>query len=328
MTTEISIEREANLRAQKKKILRLQRLKYLIGKHEISDALTTNDAENKDASFAQGKEEKSSDQLCTKEPPVVAYEEVNEKLTNGSVPGGNSDRSGNEPFAPKHKSPVLPRKKRHDAEVTVEQCQKLTNIDSSKSSIVVDNTTELERYTPSVASLSSEYHRKTIEIKKKADERRRNVGSPRYTHPTLLNLSSNSHSLAVNNLQLRRSSSLTELRHQDNQEEIQHAQHATINHEIRCKSEDVKVGTPNGIAEHETAPFPLRAASMSSITDVCLTTEKEDMNFGVFARKQQERLEDNLRRVEQNLDSTFSKLRRYINATNEILETVKLKEDT
>ena len=52
------------------------------------------------------------------------------------------------------------------------------------------------------------------------------------------------------------------------------------------------------------------------------------MNFGVFARKQQERLEDNLRRVEQNLDSTFSKLRRYINATNEILETVKLKEDT
>lgn len=328
MTTEISIEREANLRAQKKKILRLQRLKYLTGKLEISDALTANDAENKDASFAQGKEEKSSDQLCTKEPPVVAYEEVNEKLTNGSVPGGNSDRSGNEPFAPKHKSPVLPRRKRHDAEVTVEQCQKLTNIDSSKSSIVVDNTTELDRYTPSVASLSSEYHRKTIEIKKKADERRRNVGSPRYTHPTLLNLSSNSHSLAVNNLQLLRSSSLTELRHQDNQEEIQHAQHATIIHGIRCKSEDVGVGTPNGIAEHETAPFPLRAASMSSITDVCLTTEKEDMNFGVFARKQQERLEDNLRRVEQNLDSTFSKLRRYINATNEILEAVKLKEDT
>ncbi|XP_073243148.1 uncharacterized protein [Porites lutea] len=328
MTTEISIEREANLRAQKKKILRLQRLKYLTGKLEISDALTANDAENEDASFAQGKEEKSSDQLCTKEPPVVAYEEVNEKLTNGSVPDGNSDRSGNEPFAPKHKSPVLLRRKRHDAEVTVEQCQKLTNIDSSKFSIVVDNTTELERYTPSVASLSSEYHRKTIEIKKKADERRRNVGSPRYTHHTLLNLSSNSHSLAVNNLQLRRSSSLTELRHQDNQEEIQHAQHATINHGIRCKSEDVRVGTPNGIAEHETAPFPLRATSMSSITDVCLTTEKEDMNFGVFARKQQERLEDNLRRVEQNLDSTFSKLRRYINATNEILETVKLKEDT
>ena len=327
MTTEISIEREANLRAQKKKILRLQRLKYLTGKLEISDALTAKDAENKDASCAQGKEEKSSDQLCTKEPPVVAYEEVNEKLTNGSVPGGNSDRSGNEPFAPKHKSPVLPRRKRHDAEVTVEQCQKLTNIDSSKFYIVVDNTTELERYTPSVASLSSEYHRKTIEIKKKADERRRNVGSPRYTHPTLLNLSSNSHSLAVNNLQLRRSSILTELRHQDNQEGIQHAQHATIIHEIRCKSEDVRVGTPNGIAEHETAPFPLRAASTSSITDVCLTTEKEDMNFGVFARKQQERLEDNLRRVEQNLDSTFSKLR-YINATNEILETVKLKEDT
>ena len=253
---------------------------------------------------------------------------MNEKLTNVSVTSGNSDRSGNEPYAPKHKSPVLPRRKRHDAEVTVEQCQKLTNIDSSKFSIVVDNTSEVERYTPSVASLSSEYHRKTIEIKKKADERRRNVGSPRYTHPTLLNLSSNSHSLAVNNLQLRRSSSLTELHHQDNQEEIQHAQHATINHGIRCKSEDVRAGTPNEIAEHETAPFPLRAASMSSITDVCLTTEKEDMNFGVFARKQQERLEDNLRRVEQNLDSTFSKLRRYINATNEILETVKLKEDT
>ena len=328
MTTEISIEREANLRAQKKKILRLQRLKYLTGKLEMADALTANDAENKDASFAQGKEEKSSDQLCTKEPPIVAFEEVNEKLTNVSVTSGNSDRSGNEPFAPQHKSPVLPRRKRHDAEVTVEQCQKLTKIDSSKFSIVVDNTTELERYTPSVASLSSEYHRKTIEIKKKADERRRNVGSPRYTHPTLLNLSSNSHSLAVNNLQLRRSSSLTELRHQDNQEEIQNAQHATINHGIRCKSEDVRAGTPNEIAEHETAPFPLRAASMSSITDVCLTTEKEDMNFGVFARKQQERLEDNLRRVEQNLDSTFSKLRRYINATNEILETVKLKEDT
>ena len=328
MTTEISIEREANLRAQKKKILRLQRLKYLTGKLEMADALTANDAENKDASFAQGKEEKSSDLLCTKEPPVVAYEEVNEKLTNVSVTSGNSDRSGNEPYAPKHKSPVLPRRKRHDAEVTVEQCQKLTNIDSSKFSIVVDNTSEVERYTPSVASLSSEYHRKTIEIKKKADERRRNVGSPRYTHPTLLNLSSNSNSLAVNNLQLRRSSSLTELRHQDNQEEIQHAQHATINHGTRCKSEDVRAGIPNEIAEHETAPFPLRAASISSITDVCLTTEKEDMNFGVFARKQQERLEDNLRRVEQNLDSTFSKLRRYINATNEILETVKLKEDT
>ena len=328
MTTEISIEREANLRAQKKKILRLQRLKYLTGKLEMADALTANDAENKDASFAQGKEEKSSDQLCTKEPPVVAYEEVNEKLTNVSVTGGNSDRSGNEPFAPKHKSPVLPRRKRHDAEVTVEQCQKLANVDSSKFSIVVDNTTELERYTPSVASPSSEYHRKTIEIKRKADERRRNVGSPRYTHPTLLNLSSNSHSLAVNNLQLRRSSSLTELRHQDNEEEIQHAQHATINHAIRCKKEDVRVATSNEIAEHETASFPLRAASMSSITDVFLTTEKEDMNFGVFARKQQERLEDNLRRVEQNLDSTFSKLRRYINATNEILETVKLKEDT
>lgn len=328
MTTEISIEREANLRAQKKKILRLQRLKYLTGKLEMADALTANDAENKDASFAQGTEENSSDQLCTKELPVVAYEEVNEKLTNVSVTGGNYDRSGNESFAPKHKSPVLPRRKRDDAEVTVEQCQKLANIDSSKFSIVVDNTTELERYTPSVASLSSEYHRKTIEIKKKADERRRNVGSPRYTHPTLLNLSSNSHSLVVNNLQLRRSSSLTELRHQDNQEEIQHAQHATIKHGIRCKSEDVRAGTPNEIAEHETAPFPLRATSMSSITDVCLSKEKEDMNFGVFARKQQERLEDNLRRVEQNLDSTFSKLRRYINATNEILESVKLKEDT
>lgn len=326
MTTELSIKREANLRAQKKKILRLLRLKYLTEKLEMVDALTANDAENKDASFAQGKEENSSDQLCKKEPPVVAYEEVNEKLTNVTVIGDNSDRSENEPFAPKHKSPVLPRRKRYDAEVTVEQCQKIANTESSKISIAVDDTTELERYTPSVASLSSEYHRKTIEIKKKADERRRNVGSPSYRHTTKLNLSSNSHSLAVNNLQLCRSSSLTELHHQHNQEEIQHAQHATINHGISCKSEDVTVGTPNEIAEHETAR--LRTASMSSTTDVSLTTEKEDMNFGVFARKQQERLEDNLRRVEQNLDSTFSKLRRYINATNEILETVKLKENT
>lgn len=176
MTTELSIEREANLRAQKKKILRLQRLKYLTEKLEMIDALTANDAENKDASFAQGKEENSSDQPCKKEPPVVAYEEVNEKFTNVTVIGDNSDRSENEPFAPKHKSPVLPRRKQHDAEVTVEQCQKIANTESSKISIAVDDTTELERYTPSVASLSSEYHRKTIEIKKKADERRRNVG--------------------------------------------------------------------------------------------------------------------------------------------------------
>lgn len=327
MTTELAIEREANLRAQKKMILQLQRLKYLSGKPDITDGnATAAKRDNKQFLFDQGREGNSSDLHVTRETsPAVTCERVDEKLINDLATGDNNEEvSKLEPtetqrYTPVNGSPVSPRRKRQTAKKIHKHLYETeTKPDDAKISIVVDNT-EPERYTPSFVSSSLEYHRKTSEIRKKADERRRNVVLPSDRY-------SNNDHLSVYNFQPCRSASLTELHCQHNHDDID-TKRANTSHRSRSKSEEVKVRSHHELADPEFELSPLqRASSMSSIYDSSLSRETEEIKLEGFARKQQERLEDNLRRVEENLDSTFSKLRRYVDATNAILETVKLKD--
>ena len=322
MTTELPIEREANLRAQKKKILQLQKLKYLSRNFEITDGnVAATGTHDKHLLFTQERRINSSDHkvIHEKNPAVVACGR-DEWTTNSLALDGENDgkvgelgRSETRGFSSGIKTPLLLRGKRPSAEETSGSSEAGTKTNGVKISIVVDNA-EAERYTPSFASGSSEYHRKTNEIKKRADERRRNVASPSNLHSSLLNLSTNDY-LTVCGPQPRRSASLTELDNQHNGSDFNMKRAGTYtSHRRRSKSEDMKVRSPYAFAELDQS-FP-RAASLSSIYDTILADEKREINFEGFARKQQELLEDNLRRLEKNLDITFSKLRRYVNNAN------------
>ena len=329
MTTELAIEREANLRAQKKKILQLQRLKYLSGNLEISDGkVAAAETDNERYLFAQetrATADSSGQNVINEWKPAVVCERLREGSTSNLATGDNYvkvselERSETQRSAPGFKTPVLPRRERQSAEETVESYEAGKKSDGVKISIVVDNA-ELEQHTPSFASSgSSEYHRKTTEIRKKADERRRNVISPSDRHSSLLNLPSNNDNLNVY-VQPRRSVSLTELHYQhDGHDFDPDIKRANTSHRRRSKSEQIAARSPFANAKLESSV--LRTSSLSSIYDSFLTTEKHGINFEGFARKQQELLEDNLRRVEQNLDNTFSKLRRYVNTANTIRST-------
>ena len=326
MTTELSIEREANLRAQKKKILQLQKLKYLSRNLEITDGnVAATGTHNRNFLFTQERRINSSDHkvIDEKNPAVDACEGRDEWSTNSLALDSENEgkvreleRSETRGSSSGIKTPVLVRGHRPSAEETSGNFEEGTKTDGVKISIVVDSA-ETERYTPSFASGSSEYHRKTNEIKKRADQRRRNVASPSNLHSSLLNLSIQNDYLTVCDPQPRRSASLTELDNKHNGSDFDSKRAGTYtSHRSRSKSEDMKLRSPYAFAELD--PSFLRASSLSSVYDTIRTGEKHELNFEGFARKQQELLEDNLRRLEKNLDNTFSKLRRYVSTVNAI----------
>lgn len=323
MTTELPIEREANLRAQKKKILQLQRLKYSSATFAITDDNAASTSRDKHFLFTQEKRPNLSDYRITlKDENTVACEKVGaERLTSNSVATVDNnygkvnklERSESPRFAVRNKTPVSPRRERQFIEETTENCEEETKIDGMKISIVIDNA-EPEQYTASFASASSEYHRKTTEIKKKADERRRNVISPSIRHSNVLDMRSNNEDhLTVNDFQPRRSTSLSDLN--SPYEELD-SKRANTSH--RNRKEIFDRSWPQVFGERSSLP---RASSWSSIYEPFPTREtEEEVSFQGFARKQQEMLEDNLRRVEQNLDTTFSRLRKYVNTGTAIHE--------
>jgi len=328
MTTELTIEKEANLRAQKKKILQLQKLKYLSGNFEITNgSVAAAGTDNRHFLFTQERRanwtghsvmnEKRPSVECKKRQRIGERSTTNLGTVANCGKDSDLERRDTPRFSPVIGTHVLPGKERKSAEETVESYQLGgTKTDGVKISIVVDNE-ELERYTPSFASGSSEYHRKTTEIRKKAAERRRNVVSSSDRHSSLFNLPSNNDFLNVDDVQPRRSASLTELCCQPHDGADLDAKRATYtSHRRRSKSEDMKITAPYALAE--VAPLVPRTSSLSSIYDSFLTTERQEINFEGFVLKQQRMLEDNLRRVERNLDNTFSILRRYVNTTNDL----------
>lgn len=323
MTTELAIEREANLRAQKKKILQLQRLKY------SSDTLKTTDdnvalaGADKHVLFEQeNRASLSGYHQIAKEENTVACGRVGESATNNSSTVDknygkvNKFEHGETPgFERGNRTPVSPRRERTFTEEITENYDEGTETDGRKISIVIDNA-EPELYTPSFASASSEYHRKTTEIRKKADERRRNVLSPSIRHSSVVDMrSNNADYLTVYDLQPRRSTSLTELNWQHDDFD---SKRTNTGHRSRSEMFERE---PQAFGERSSLP---RTSSWSSIYEPFPAREKEDMNFQGFARRQQEMLEDNLRRVEENLDTTFSKLRRYVNTGTALSSTESL----
>lgn len=313
MTAELPIEREAILRAQKKKILQLQRLKYSSGAFAIANDNKASVSKEKPFLFAQEKRPILRDyHITAKDEDTVACGKVDERLTSNLATVDNNcgkvnrlERCESPGFALTNKSPVSPRRERRFTEETTDSYGKETKTDGMKISIVIDNA-DSEHYTASLVSPSSEYHRKTTEIKKKADERRRNVFSPNIRHSSVLDMRSNKEDhLTVCNFQPRRSTSLAELKcqYEETDDNLTNTSH-------RNRTDIFDRSWPQVFDKSSSIS---RASSWSSIYETFSTRGKEEIDLQVFARKQQEMLEDNLRRVEQNLDTTFSRLRRYVN---------------
>lgn len=308
MTTELPIEREANLRAQKKKILQLQRLKYSSATLAITDDNAASFGRDKHDLYAQEKQPNlSSYHITLTEKNTVASEKVDERLTSnlGPVDKNNGKVNKLERSETPGSAVVSPRRERQFGEETTENYEVGAESDGMKISIVIDNA-EPERYNSTFASASSQYHRKTTEIKKKADERRRNVISPTIRLSSALDMRSNNEDyLPVHNFQTRRSTSLNDLNFQYDDFDSKRT-----NTSHKNKKEILDSSWPLVFGDRSFIP---RTSSWSSIYESFPTREKEEVNFQGFARKQQEILEDNLRRVEQNLETTFSRLRRYVN---------------
>ena len=317
MTTELPIEREANLRAQKKKILQLQRLKYSSATLAISDDNAVLFSTDKHDLYAQGKRQNvSGNHLALTEEDTVGSEKAVGRSTStlenvdknyGKV---NKVEHGETPGLDlRNRALVSPRRREQFAEETTEIYQVETDAKGAKISIIIDNA-EPEQYTPTFASAPSEYHRKTTEIKKKADERRRKVISPSIRLSSALDIRSNNQDyLPVHSFKAQRSTSLNDLNFKYDDFDSKRT-----NTSRRNKNELLDCSWPLEFGDRSFIP---RASSWSSIYESFPAREKE-VNFQGFARKQQEILEESLRRVEQNLNTTFSRLRRYVNTGTDI----------
>ena len=309
MTTELPIEREANLRAQKKKILQLQRLKYSSATLAITDVNAASLGSDKHDLYAQQKQPNlSGNHLTLTKEDTVGSEKSTERSTSNleTVDKNYGKVNKLEPSETpgldlRKRALVSPRREGQFVEETTENYKVGTEANGTKISIIIDNA-EPEQYTPTFAFASSEYHQKTTEIKKKADERRRNVVSPSIRLSSALDMRSNNEDyLPLHNFQAQRSTSLNDLNFQYDNFDSKRTN--------RNKNEFRDSSWPQVFGDRSFMP---RTSSWSSIYETFPTKEKE-VNFQGFARKQQEILEDNLRRVEQNLDTTFSRLRRYVN---------------
>lgn len=310
MTT-TAIEREANLRAQKKKIL--QRLKHSSATTEITDGSVVSAGKDTPSLFDQ--EEllnlRRHHRIGNGEDTKVACrEKVNENLKSRLPTVYKTCREVDKSKPSKipryvqgNKSIFSSRTRRQYSEEAAEVCDREeAEKETINISLVVD-TTEPEQSTPSSPSAPSQYHRKKTEIRKKAHERRRNVVSPSSSAFDIF--SNDDDYLTVYDMQPRRCTSLTELDYTQKRNVESKRTNTSCsldrNKNYGSKSWNFK------------EPFPIpRTSSWSLLYELTPTTEKEEINFQWFARRQQERLEDNLRRVEQNLDSTFNKLRKYV----------------
>lgn len=312
MTTELPIEREANLRAQKKTILQLQRLKYSSATPMITDDRAALFSTDKHDLYAQEKLQSfSGNHLTLTKEDTVGSEKAAERSTSSlenvdkNYGKGNKVEHNETPgFDLRNRALVSPRREEQFADETTENYEVKTGAKGAKIAIIIDNV-EPEKYTSTFASASSEYHRKTTEIKKKADERRRNFISPSIRLSSALDMRLNNEDcLPVHSFKAQRSTSLNDLnfKHDDFDSE-------RTNTSRRNKNEFLDSSWPLKFGDRS---FITRASSWSSIYESFPAREK-GVNFQGFARKQQEILEDSLRRVEQNLNTTFSRLRRYAN---------------
>ena len=272
MTTaanKLTIEREADLRAQKKKILkRLKDLSTGFG-DELKDNITEKDG------------------LLLKQEYSSGLHEKEKRLHSGARDFDRFEKSGDER---NHHQEIatnanpLPVLRRSRTFVKDKAPASSIGLDIS---IVIENT-ETEHYIPSYASSPclSEYNRKTSEIRKKADERRKNIVSA---------LDRSSNVLRVpfageeNYFKPIRSASLTDL------------SQGTRTEEFRSKSQ---------MSDRSTLPVKTRTCCSTPLSG--FSSSIDELNLKEFARRQQERLENNLRRVEKNLESTFIEMRKYI----------------
>ena len=313
MTTELPIEREANLRAQKKKILQLQRLKYSSATLAITDDSAALFGRDKDDLHAEEKKPNlSGNHLTLTNEDTIGSEKAAERSTSslenvdknyGKV--NKVEHSETPGYDLRNRALVSSRREGQLAEEITENYDVETETKGTKISIIIDNA-QPEQYTPTFASASSEYHRKTTEIKKKADERRRSVISPTGIRlSSALEMRSNNEDyLHVHNFKAQRSTSLNDLNfhYEDFDSKRTNTSH-------RNENEFLDSSWPLLFGDRSFIP---RTSSWSSIYESFPAREKE-VNFQGFARKQQEILEDSMRRVEQHLNATFSRLKRYVN---------------
>ncbi|XP_068694000.1 uncharacterized protein [Montipora foliosa] len=310
MTTELAIEREAKLRAQKKKILQLQKLKYVSGYHSTTNGgVAPTEGVNKNYLFVQDRRIKLSGHKALKATRTASEcsddrslnnSVTSEGQTHGKVSGIESSETRG--CTPEITNPVFGRESRHFIQETDWSYKAATKRDGVQ-------IFEAEReglYTPSFASGYSDYHRKANEIKKKVAERRRNLEFLGNRHSSLFNSSSTDNYRSVDDFRPRGAFNRKELHPQQHGFGFDTSSLYPAKSPTNSRIDNVDIL----LEDHYTL------ADQGALCDSFSAPKSYRINFEGFARKQQEILEDSLRRLEENLDSTFSRLRRYIRTVN------------
>lgn len=295
---ELPIEREASVRHQKKQILqRLKKAPIACAADTQALDIQVESCSDSEAASAAVRKESTSSKGSNKNyfteagrAGISSSRRSNEDLNIPSV--DTSVTCTLEQQTEKREAPGSVEQRR-DTNTTGNHAQKL---DKS------DETTEHRLYVPSFVSdspRSPEYRRKTDEIKRKAAERRKVVERKEHRSFTDINMLINSAPITSESAQLptsslNRSGSAPIINVEDTEEDRGHAAQET-----------------EGSRNLLLTPRPTRASSYSSIHETS-STFGEDLHFKDIARKQQEQLEDDFRRVEDCLNQTFSELRRYL----------------
>lgn len=306
MTTELAIEREAKIRAQKKRILQLQKMKYLSGYLTATNTnfLATRE-ENKNGLFEQERRTYLSDHKRACERGGIERSSNNLAISDHQHYGNVNDFK-TQSYTSGVRTLMLRKGIRHPVDAAGKSYGEDTKQNSvTEISVIVDSEEEPARYTPSFPTGSSEYHRKANEIKKKAAERRRKLDSTSNQHCNLFHFPpTNEYTRMADDFPSRASENLQRL-HSEQKDLRSASYQAKLPSYTTDVNADILRLNPFALVEQDP---PLSDSSSGSQT--------HRINFEGFARKQQEILEESLRRLEENLDNTFSRLRRYIKTVN------------
>lgn len=307
MSTELAIEREAKIRAQKKRILQLQKMKYLSGYLTAADTNFLASREmNKDDLFEQDRRTHLSDHKRAGEHNDIERSLNNLAISDGQYYGKVNDFQ-RQSYTFGARTPILRKGIRHPVDEAGKSHGENTKQGSVTeiSTIVAYEEEPAAQYTPSFPTGSTEYHRKANEIKKKKAERRRKLDSASNQHYNPFNFApTNEHARMAEDFPSRASENLQRLHSE--QKDLRSASYPTKLPSYRTEvNADILLLNPFAFVE-----------KVPPIYDSSSGPRTHRINFEGFARKQQEILEESLRRLEENLDNTFSRLRRYIKTVN------------
>ena len=307
MTTELAIEREAKIRAQKKRILQVQKMKYLSGYLTAANTNFVATREmNKDDLFEQDRQTHLSDHKRAGERGDIERPSNNLSISDGQY-YGKVNGFKTQSYTSGVRTPILRKGIRHPVDEAGKSHGEKTKQGSVTeiSTIVASEEEPVAQYTPSFPTGSSEYHRKANEIKKKKAERRRKLDSKSNQHYNLFNFAStNEYARMAEDFPSRASENLQRLHSE--QKDLRSASYQTKLPRYRTDvNADILLLNPFAVVEE-----------VPQLYDSSSGPRTHRINFEGFARKQQEILEESLRRLEENLDNTFSRLRRYVKTVN------------